>query len=359
MPGIVCTVPVEKVVQKPSVARRVNEAGVMVHALVRACGVRPACRLEIGHDPAAYYGRWTCLRRPAAGSCRTTARCARRTRGCLAGAAAGLSRGRRHRRAARAIGGARRWPWRWRQRGDEVRDGDSRAASLCRTSDHRTVRRLGSREAHARSAAAGDERTRLDGAVRLEQRGDMGAGRRDCKARHNDDVACRSCAARKPRERRPQSVDGGGSDGFREVRRRRSGKLAPQRTRRGVVIAVIVHRARHRGKHVFRSVARNDTRATGNGLTFRVRRRFRRDTSGIFQVVPCLGGSARRSRAWRGGARCRTGLMLRRNGGACVAVLLREWDSVWISTSELGLCGDLREPPRHRADAVTGTTSCR
>ena len=58
-----------------------------------------------------------------------------------------------------------------------VRDGDSRAASLCRTSDHRTVRRLGSREAHARSAAAGDERTRLDGAVRLEQRGDMGAGR--------------------------------------------------------------------------------------------------------------------------------------------------------------------------------------
>ena len=64
-----------------------------------------------------------------------------------------------------------------RQRGDEVRDGDSRAASLCRTSDHRTVRRLGSREAHARSAAAGDERTRLDGAVRLEQRGDMGAGR--------------------------------------------------------------------------------------------------------------------------------------------------------------------------------------
>jgi len=68
VPGIVCTVPVKKVVQKPSVARRVNEAGVMVHALVRACGVRPACRLEIGHDPAAYYGRWTCLRRPAAGS---------------------------------------------------------------------------------------------------------------------------------------------------------------------------------------------------------------------------------------------------------------------------------------------------
>ena len=194
VPGIVRTVPVEKVVQKPSVARRVNEARVMIHALVRACGVRPARRLEIRHDPAAYYGRWTCLRRPAASSRRTTARCARRTRGCLAGATAGLSRGRRHRRAASASG-ARRRPRGRRQRSDEVRNGDSRAASLGRTSDHRAVRRLGSLEARARSAAAGDERTRLDGAVRLEQRGDIDAGRRGRKARHNDDAACRSCTA--------------------------------------------------------------------------------------------------------------------------------------------------------------------
>ena len=35
MPGIVCTVPVEKVVQKPSVARRVNEAGVIFDDYVR------------------------------------------------------------------------------------------------------------------------------------------------------------------------------------------------------------------------------------------------------------------------------------------------------------------------------------
>ena len=32
-------------------------------------------------------------------------------------------------------------------------------------------------------------------------------------------------------------------------------------------------------------------------------------------------------------------------------------ESVWKSTSELG--SDIREPPRHRADAVTGTTSRR
>ena len=35
--------------------------------------------------------------------------------------------------------------------------------------------------------------------------------------------------------------------------------------------------------------------------------------------------------------------------------------SVWKSTSELeypeNYCRDLREPPRHRADAVAGTTS--
>ena len=67
----------------------------MVHALVRACGVRPACRLEIGHDPAAYYGRWT----PAAPSrrrlsCHRPLR--RRTRGCPPEPPA--SPGRRHRR---------------------------------------------------------------------------------------------------------------------------------------------------------------------------------------------------------------------------------------------------------------------
>ena len=33
--------------------------------------------------------------------------------------------------------------------------------------------------------------------------------------------------------------------------------------------------------------------------------------------------------------------------------------TVWKSTSELGYRVDLREPPRHRADAVTGTTSRR
>ena len=48
---------------------------------------------------------------------------------------------------------------------------------------------------HGFALAAGDERTRLDGAVRLEQRGDIDAGRRGRKARHNDDAACRSCTA--------------------------------------------------------------------------------------------------------------------------------------------------------------------
>ena len=39
------------------------------------------------------------------------------------------------------------------------------------------------------------------------------------------------------------------------------------------------------------------------------------------------------------------------------------FEAVWESTSELGhpekYCVDLREPPRHRADAATGTTSRR
>ena len=33
--------------------------------------------------------------------------------------------------------------------------------------------------------------------------------------------------------------------------------------------------------------------------------------------------------------------------------------AAWKSTSELGYCGDLRGPPRHRAAAATGTTSHR
>ena len=33
--------------------------------------------------------------------------------------------------------------------------------------------------------------------------------------------------------------------------------------------------------------------------------------------------------------------------------------AAWKSTSELGYCGDLRGPPRHRAAAATGTTSRR
>ena len=32
---------------------------------------------------------------------------------------------------------------------------------------------------------------------------------------------------------------------------------------------------------------------------------------------------------------------------------LESWPA-WKSTSELGYCGDLREPPRHRAAAITG-----
>ena len=48
--------------------------------------------------------------------------------------------------------------------------------------------------------------------------------------------------------------------------------------------------------------------------------------------------------------------------GVEVAVRLESWP-VWKSTSELGYpekyCVDLREPPRHRADAITATTSRR
>jgi alpha-D-ribose 1-methylphosphonate 5-triphosphate synthase subunit PhnL len=35
------------------------------------------------------------------------------------------------------------------------------------------------------------------------------------------------------------------------------------------------------------------------------------------------------------------------------------WAPVWKSTSEIGLCVDLREPPCHRTDAVTATSSRR
>ena len=53
----------------------------------------------------------------------------------------------------------------------------------------------------------------------------------------------------------------------------------------------------------------------------------------------------------------RTCVVLQVNGGS------QSFNAVWKSTSELGYpekyCVDLREPPRHRADAATGTTSRR
>ena len=60
------------------------------------------------------------------------------------------------------------------------------------------------------------------------------------------------------------------------------------------------------------------------------------DTSRIFQGVPSLGGGARRSRAWCGGACCRTGLALRRDGDVrdVVILLLLRDDDVLVAQHE-------------------------